>query len=164
MQRAYPEIQSLGWEAFFIGPETEEAVLKMMEKTHATIPLLYDLDGSVMEAYKLVFTVPEHLQPVYTEFGIELPQHNAATGWRLPIPATFIVDQEGIVRARYQNADYRYRMEPADILAALRKIVGNQDTAYERSTIWADRWCTGRSRGKTRRNSASFIPISSTGR
>ena len=124
MQRAYPEIQSLGGEMFFIGSETEEAALQMMEKTQATVPLLYDLDGAVMEAYKIAFTVPEYLQPVYTELGIELPQHNAATGWRLPIPATFVVDQQGIVRARYQHADYRYRMEPADILATLRAING----------------------------------------
>ena len=122
MQQINEAIERLGGRAFFIGPETEEESLKLMEKTQATIPLLYDSDGAVMEAYKLGFTVPPYLQPVYTEFGIDLPKANAQTGWRLPIPATFVVDRVQKVRARYLNADYRYRMEPTAILRALEEI------------------------------------------
>ena len=122
MQQINEAIEQLGGRAFFIGPETEEESLKLMEKTKATIPLLYDRDGSLMEAYKLAFTLPEYLQPVYADFGIDLAATNPEAGWRLPVPATFVVDQERKIRARYLNADYRYRMEPADILKALEAI------------------------------------------
>ena len=122
MQQINEAIEQLEGRAFFIGPETEKESLKLMEKTRATIPLLYDSDGAVMEAYKLGFTVPPYLQPVYAEFGIDLPKANAQTGWRLPIPATFVVDRAQKVWARYVNADYRYRMEPAEILRTLEEV------------------------------------------
>ena len=94
----------------------------VIDKQKATIPLLYDLDGSVMEAYKIAFTIPEYLQAGYKMFG-GYPDANPETGWRIPVPATFVVDQKGVIRGRHVNADYTYRMEPAEILAVLKEIV-----------------------------------------
>ncbi len=110
---------------YFIGPEVRDSALQMMEKAQATVPLLYDRDGAVMEAYRVEFEVPEYLREGYARFGF--PEMNPETGWRLPIPATFVLDREGVVRARYVNADYRYRMEPADVVRAVREVVGGQD-------------------------------------
>lgn len=93
-----------------------------MEKRHATIPLLYDKDGSVIRSYGLAFDLPDYLRPAYQTLGF--PDLNPETGWMLPIPATYIVSQDGVITDRYVNADYTYRMEPADILAALRRLRG----------------------------------------
>jgi len=38
----------------------------------------------------------------------------------LPVPATFVIDRDGVVRAAFADVDYRKRMEPAAILAALK--------------------------------------------
>ncbi len=121
LQQAYPAIQALGAQIFFIGPETRDNATKLMDKQRATIPLLYDLDGSVMEAYKIAFTIPEYLQAGYKMFG-GFPDGNPDTGWRIPVPATFVVDQKGVIRGRHVNADYTYRMEPAEILSVLQEI------------------------------------------
>jgi len=51
-----------------------------------------------------------------------LPDQNADHSWRLPVPATFVLDREGVVRARHVDADYRTRMEPVDVLDALRAL------------------------------------------
>ena len=40
--------------------------------------------------------------------------------WILPIPATFIVGTDGIVRARFVDPDYRVRMPLDDMVSALR--------------------------------------------
>ena len=69
----------------------------------------------------LSFDLPERLRPMYHR-GLGFPDRNPATGWRLPVPATFVVDRAGIIRARHCLADYRYRMEPRDILAAIREL------------------------------------------
>jgi peroxiredoxin len=39
--------------------------------------------------------------------------------WRLPLPATFVVDQTSTILFSEAHADFRVRPEPADILAAL---------------------------------------------
>jgi peroxiredoxin len=49
----------------------------------------------------------------------DLSIHAADGSWDLSIPATFVIDRSGIVRARYVSADYTTRMDPDDIEAAL---------------------------------------------
>jgi peroxiredoxin len=123
LETVYPQIRALGGEILLIGPETEEHAVEMMEKGRATIPLLRDTDGAVMERYRLAFDAPAEYQALYREMGHPIVQANAGTGFRLPIPATFVVASHGRIHARYVNADYATRMEPADVLAAVRSAV-----------------------------------------
>ena len=43
---------------------------------------------------------------------------------QLPIPATYVVASDGLIAACYVNADYTYRMEPADVLQAAQAAAG----------------------------------------
>jgi len=54
--------------------------------------------------------------------GIDLPAHNGDQSYELPLPATYVIDRGGIIRAVFADADYVKRMEPAEILAALRTL------------------------------------------
>lgn len=116
-QQRYDEFRALGAEVLFVGPETQDNAARMIEKAETLIPVLYDIDGSVMDAYGLTFEVPESLRPMYERFGL-----NPATGWKLPVPATYLIGQDGVIRAGSANADYRYRMDPEDLIAALREM------------------------------------------
>jgi peroxiredoxin len=40
------------------------------------------------------------------------------------VPATYVLDQDGTVRAGQADPDYTVRMEPAEVVAAIRKIAG----------------------------------------
>ncbi len=121
VEQRYEDIKALGAEVLFIGPETRDNATKMIEWAEATLPVLYDIDGDVMEAYGLTFEVPESLRRGYERFGF--PDLNTSTGWKLPVPATYVVRPDRVIAASFANADYRYRMDPEDILAALREIV-----------------------------------------
>jgi peroxiredoxin len=103
-----------------VGPETRQNAAKMRAKWDAPFPLLYDADGSAMDAFGVGFEMPDYLREDYSRLG--LPGHNPGTGWRLPIPATFLVDQLGVIRARHVDPDFTRRAEPADIVAALRRL------------------------------------------
>jgi hypothetical protein len=50
----------------------------------------------------------------------DLPAYQGNDSWMLPIPATFVVGQDGCVKARFIDPDYRKRMAIEDLLAALR--------------------------------------------
>ena len=85
--------------------------------------LLRDLGNRVAEAYGLVFTLPEDLREIYLKLGIDLAQGNGDGTWRLPIPARFVIDRQGTIRAVDADPDYTRRPEPArtvEILAGLR--------------------------------------------
>jgi peroxiredoxin len=55
-------------------------------------------------------------------FHNDLRDHNADRSWQLPVPATFVIDRDGAVRAAHVSADYRTRMEPGHIVAALDEL------------------------------------------
>jgi peroxiredoxin len=84
--------------------------------------LLRDFGNRAAEAYGLVFTLPEDLRAVYTEFGIDLARGNGDGTWRLPIPARFVIDREGIIRAVDADPDYTRRPEPAGTVEILRAL------------------------------------------
>ena len=49
-----------------------------------------------------------------------LPKYQGNDAWMLPIPATFVVGTDGLVKARFVDPDYRKRMDIDEMLAALR--------------------------------------------
>ena len=69
MQRNYQDMLDANARVYLIGPETRDNAQKLTEKTGSSIPILYDLDGEVMAAYGLEFSIPEALQPMYARFG-----------------------------------------------------------------------------------------------
>jgi peroxiredoxin len=75
--------------------------------------MLRDFGNKVAEAYGLVFTLPDDLRAIYIKFGIDLASGNGDGTWRLPIPARFVIDGQGIIRAVDAEPDYRRRSEPA---------------------------------------------------
>jgi peroxiredoxin len=51
----------------------------------------------------------------------DLPRFQGNNSWILPIPATFVVGTDGLIRARFVDPDFRKRMAVDDLLAALKK-------------------------------------------
>lgn len=117
-----PAIRDIGGEIYLVGPESEENALKMREKTGATIPLLPDTDASVASSFGIVFELPAVFQQQYESVGRDLPNQNAGAGWRLPIPATYVIGPDRRVIARHVDPDYTRRMEPDAVLAAAQSV------------------------------------------
>ena len=84
--------------------------------------MLRDAGNRVAEQYGLVFTLPADLREIYLKFGIDLAQGNGDGTWRLPIPARFVIDRQGIIRAADADPDYTRRPEPARTVEILRAL------------------------------------------
>jgi len=101
-------------------------VARTKRETEEPKPMAYgvlrDLGNRVAEQYGLVFTLPEDLQAIYAKFGIDLPKGNGDGTWRLPIPARFVIDREGAIRAVDADPDYTRRPEPAQTVEVLRRL------------------------------------------
>jgi peroxiredoxin len=54
------------------------------------------------------------------ENRLDLSTFQGNSSWMLPIPATFVVGCDGLIRARFIDPDYRKRMMIADMIAAMR--------------------------------------------
>ena len=47
----------------------------------------------------------------------DIPKFQGQDGWLLPIPSVFVVGQDGLIKARHVDPDYRRRLEFADLKA-----------------------------------------------
>jgi peroxiredoxin len=118
-------IRSLGADLIAVSAELPDNTLTMAEKHEISIDILSDVTSEVIKKYRLWFEVPAEVKELYLEkFGLNLEKYNGAGRWELPVPATYVLDITGVVRAGQADPDYTVRMEPAEVLAAIREIVG----------------------------------------
>jgi peroxiredoxin len=84
--------------------------------------ILSDPGNTLAAHFGLRHVLPQDLQAVYRQFGIDLPKYNGDTSWSLPMPARLVIDPAGIVRHTAINADYAVRPEPEETLAVIQKL------------------------------------------
>src|SRR5579862_1534641 len=123
LQGINSEVRALGAQIVVLTPELERYTRALHKKLNLTFDILTDLHLNVAEQFRLVFTFPDYLRDLYKSFGSTLDRFNDEPEYRLPIPARYVVDQEGVIRAAAVNADYTIRPEPAETLKQLRTII-----------------------------------------
>ncbi len=84
--------------------------------------MLRDHGNQVSAKYRLVFTLPEDLRAIYLKFGIDLAKGNGDGTWGLPMPARFVIDRTGMIRAADADPDYTRRPEPAKTVEVLQTL------------------------------------------
>jgi len=122
LQQSLPEIKELGATLVAISPQTPDNSLSTVEKNDLEFEVLSDVGNQVAKEFGLVFVLPEELRQIYQDFGIYLPVHNGEDTFELPIPATYVIAQDGTIIHAFVEVDYTKRLDPAEIIAALKKI------------------------------------------
>lgn len=102
-----------------ITPETPDNSLSTAEKNDLSFEVLTDKDNQLAKAMNLVYQLPENLQDLYKNFGIDLNLSQGNTEQELPIAATYVIDIDGEITYHFLEEDYKLRADPQDILNAL---------------------------------------------
>ena len=122
LQQRMDDIKACGARLIAVSPERPDSSLSHAEKLNLSFDVLSDLHNKIATQYGLVMNVHETLQPLYLEWGLDLPAANQDDSWQLPVPATYIIDQDRTVRAANIDKNYTSRMEPEEILNTLRSL------------------------------------------
>ena len=123
LQRALPEIEAAGASLIAVSPQALSHALTLTEKAELDFDVLSDINQTVIRNYRLQFTMPPQAQDAYLGLlALDLGKQNADGSWNLPVPGTFIIDQQGIIRNRHVTADFTRRMEPEEVLEALEQL------------------------------------------
>ena len=123
LQAALPRFTELGASLIAISPQAADHSLSLREKHELAFPVLSDLDQSVIRDYRVQFTLTGDLEDLQVNvFQNDPADQNADHSRSLPLPATFVIDRDGVVRYAFVPADWRIRAEPKDIEAALRSL------------------------------------------
>jgi peroxiredoxin len=102
-----------------ISPESRKYSQRLSADSDDRFPILTDIDNGYALALNLAIWVDDDMAHLIAGAGWDVPSYQTAKSWLLPIPATFVLNRQGVVVARYVNADYRTRMEVEEILSAL---------------------------------------------
>ena len=105
-----------------ISPQLAEHNRELIRTRHLTFDILSDRDNEVADRFGLRFGLPDDLHQLYLTFPLDLEKFNGDASWTLPIPARFVIDQQGVIRYAESDPDYTTRPEPEDTLAALRTL------------------------------------------
>ena len=122
LQSALPEFTHLGATLVAISPQTPDESLSTAEKNALAFPVLSDPGSRIAKAYGIGFDLADEPRPIYTRFGHALPDKNGDDSWVLPVPATFVIDQDGIATLAFVDVDYRNRLEPSEIVTVLKTL------------------------------------------
>lgn len=127
-QQALPKVKAAGASLLAISPQSPDASLTTAEKNELAFEVLSDQGSTVANAYGIAFKLPDNLQKLYTELSHSLPEINGTPDWQLPIPATFVIDQNQRIALAYMNVDYRNRLEPEEAIATIQQLPGLHHT------------------------------------
>jgi len=122
LQQYLPEIRACGASLIAISPEKPDASLTHAEKLNLEFDVLTDPGNLTAASYGLIMPVHISLRPLYLQWGIDLPAANGDDSYELPVPATYVIDRNGIIQAAHVEKDYTKRMEPEAIIAALKSL------------------------------------------
>ncbi|MBY0227589.1 MAG: AhpC/TSA family protein [Hyphomicrobium sp.] len=121
LAEAYPEIQRSGGDLVVITPEVQKFNAELKTWSGAPFPVLSDMDNAYATMLNLAFYVGDEKRKYMAVAGWDITPFNDSDAWTLPIPATFVVGADRIVKARYIDPDYRRRMDTNDIVSVLRR-------------------------------------------
>jgi peroxiredoxin len=121
-ERHQGDLQALQASFVAISPEVPQKGAETAKSKQLSFPVLSDEGFRVCEQFGLVFKLSPEAIALYRDFGVDLPAINGGSEWTLPVPATFVVGRDGIIRWAFIDADYTKRAEPAEVLNVLRKM------------------------------------------
>jgi len=123
LQSKIKEIHSLNAQLVAISPEVPDASLSQPELANMDFKVLSDQNAKVASNYGIAWNVPDFLlEHMIKDRNLNLEKINNGNANIIPIPATYVISQKGIISWRYLDVDYRTRAEPDDILDALKKL------------------------------------------
>jgi peroxiredoxin len=120
-----PQIQTYGANVVAISPQTPVNSRKSVRTNELGFPVLSDVNGQTGAEFGLRFTLPDYLVELYRNLKNDLPTFNNDPSWTLPMPARYVIGQDGIVLYSEVNPDYTRRPDPSHMFPILEKATAN---------------------------------------
>lgn len=121
LQTIQTGVRERGGNLIAICPETGRFGAELSDEEGEPLRVLSDIDNGYALLLNLAFYVGDEKREAMTQAGWDISRYQGSPNWTLPIPATFVIGTDGVVKARFIDPDYRRRADTTDILASLVK-------------------------------------------
>lgn len=116
------DFKKLGATLVALTPELPDTTAETVKEQGLSFEVLSDIDHEVADQYGLVFKLNDDTRVRYAEKFKLVERSGEKAADRLPLPATYVIGTDSVIRYAFIDADYRRRAEPEDIIEALKKL------------------------------------------
>jgi peroxiredoxin len=100
----------------------------MTVKSNAlTFPVLFDKGNEVARQFRLTHQIDSQVVRYQLGHGNDVAAYNGMDTAEVPLPATYIVGTDGVVRYAFVDADYTRRADPEVFIGVLRDLAAERD-------------------------------------
>jgi peroxiredoxin len=129
LEDALAAFKEQGAELVAISPQNAVNSRKSIRTNQLSFPILSDSHNDVAAAFGIRFALPDYLVDLYKNLKNDLPAFNGDQSWTLPMPARYVIGQDGTILYAEVNPDYTHRPEAEDMLPVLRQHAGHKTDA-----------------------------------
>ena len=120
LEEARSDIEARGASLVAISMQNAVNSRKSVQQNHLGFPILVDPHGQVAQAFGVRFALPDYLIDLYRNvLKNDLSAFNDDTTWSLPMPARYVIAQDGVVAYSEVNPDYTRRPDPSELFPVL---------------------------------------------
>ncbi len=105
-----------------ISPELPDVTTDKLRVEDLPFHVLSDAGNKLASALGIAFHLPQNLHQLYLGLGIDVVASQGNDKLVLPVPATYIVDENGKITESWIDTDYTVRAEPADVIEQIKHI------------------------------------------
>ncbi|TAL61016.1 MAG: AhpC/TSA family protein [Bacteroidetes bacterium] len=103
-------ITDQGFNVVAITPESIENVEQTVKFHNLTFTVIYDCQEKIMKDYDVMFNVTKAYQDkILSSLSTDIAKNNGRDAARLPVPATYIINRDGIIVAVQFDPNYQNR-------------------------------------------------------
>ena len=116
---ALPALNATGARFLEVTGETGGEARLILNSLPGNADVMCDVDHGLALSLGLAFFGGEPMLDFYRKDGLDMNAIYGSNSGFLPVPATYVIGQDGTVRYAFVDVDFRNRAEPAEVLAAL---------------------------------------------
>jgi len=120
LQEHLNEFTKKGIFVMVVTPESIDKTKETAEKWKTNFSIVHDVNNKIMNNYKVAFEVNKENVPNYYGYVTnKVASYNVENNNVLPVPATYIIDQNGKISYVQYDPDYKNRSDFSEILKSL---------------------------------------------
>ncbi len=123
LEASLPMIKALGAQLLAISPQEPVGSRRAQRENKLSLQILADPGNEVAARFGLRFALPDYLCDLYKNtLGLDLEVINGDASWTLPMPARYVIRQDGVIAYAEVNPDYTKRPDPAELVPVLERL------------------------------------------
>jgi peroxiredoxin len=123
LEAARPLIEAKGASLVALSMQNAPNSRRSARENGLGFPILVDKHGTVADAFGLRFKLSPTVVKVYRDvLKNDLEAFNDDTSWTLPMPARYVIAQDGVIAYAEVNPDFTRRPDPSELFPVLDQL------------------------------------------